>query len=47
MSSIDAFAYVLLAKMGSFKRAFNWFDSRWHFGKLAYFLYGSYRGTYS
>ena len=26
MSSIDAFAYVLLAKLGSFKRAFNWFD---------------------
>ncbi|CAE7818370.1 SEC1A, partial [Symbiodinium necroappetens] len=26
LSSIDAFAYVLLAKMGSFKRAFNWFD---------------------
>ncbi|CAE7586446.1 SEC1A [Symbiodinium natans] len=26
LSSMDAFAYVLLAKMGSFKRAFRWFD---------------------
>lgn len=26
LSHIDAFAYVLLAKLGSFKRAFKWFD---------------------
>ncbi|CAJ1348451.1 unnamed protein product [Effrenium voratum] len=26
LTSIDAFAYVLLAKLGSFKRAFKWFD---------------------